>query len=894
MTRERFVVGRAVERTLLACALALMPAWVAAFGLKTHIWMGQQLLGELQDSCRVQIESVPISINKQVCESVRAHPKAFLSGVLGPDGYPDLITGQVTTHPGVKGDWQTADWLIHMYATTPPGPALAFAAGYLVHAAGDVFAHTYVNAYSGDIFALGDERAVERRHFVLEKYIDAKLPGFRYDPGMLAPPSGWLRDKLIHNSDAARNSMKSGLALHVSSMYGVYRSVTDLAKDLDGIERDAGRLLAEIIVTIGESEIKVANGEVQLKAARELLSANEAKLRAEQALFDDANVALQKAAKALQDNMDLINLRGLEARAAREAADAARRAGTDAIAAVNSLQNEVSNLQNRIANTPATVAREVCENRTIVNGACTWTCPGGPLNPLCRNVCRDVTERVCRVVQAVNEVYTGLTNQLNNAQQALNNAQARAQQASLDATTQAAIEASKLQEKASAEALTASLEAAKTAAQATHDLHQVRLKVELEATRETRKKADELEAQLAKLREQLFNARSIKAAITDLIASSNILSGLARNWLHGMNIAGNEFIIASHRVIEGMLVGKSHFVSSYLEWWKCFGNAYVAIPVQFGQATCAYEDFIAKMENEANKIIERTLPPPFNDVYRRALQIKVDITTTVKQKVSDAGLQLAKLVAPDATTADFIELLVRPENATQDKLNAVFSETGNAAGKPLLLFGRISAMIDADLAISNDRLDPQKFYALKNALVLSKLALMDASAVKGLVWVLGGDPALVFTPPSPGRSSLLFDMVRSIDGNHQWQPFGLPYPSSAGSKPRPENAMERRFGYGPGQERPGFQLFVNPSLRKTVFLRIFEGPVSGSLASHLSGYPFPECVGNPFPLAFKPDGTARDSDHSCTSKTIEHEAESRLSFWRRIVNRVRLNPYDPF
>jgi len=136
--------------------------------------------------------------------------------------------------------------------------------------------------------------------------------------------------------------------------------------------------------------------------------------------------------------------------------------------------------------------------------------------------------------------------------------------------------------------------------------------------------------------------------------------------------------------------------------------------------------------------------------------------------------------------------------------------------------------------------------------------------------------------------------VRSIDGNHQWQPFGLPYPSSQG-KPRPENAMDRRFGYGPAQERPGFQLFVNPSLRKTVFLRVFDGPVSGSLARHLSGsYPFPECSGHPFPITFKADGTGQDSDSTCLSQTGATPSESAFEFWRRILNWIRLNPYDPF
>lgn len=251
-------------------ALAI-PGWGHAFGLKTHIWIAQKLVADVQSSCRLTIETIPLIINEQVCQSIREHPGAFLAGALGPDAYPDIITGQVTTHPGIPSDWQTADWLVPMYATTAPGATLAFASGYLVHAAGDVFAHTYVNAYAGDIFVLSDERAVERRHFVLEKYIDARLPDYVFDPDSLKPPTIWLRDKLIPQRRRRASSGQSGVALHVAAMYGVYRGVNEMVEQLDGIEKDASRLLADLAASIIESEAKIASGEVRLQVVRELL-----------------------------------------------------------------------------------------------------------------------------------------------------------------------------------------------------------------------------------------------------------------------------------------------------------------------------------------------------------------------------------------------------------------------------------------------------------------------------------------------------------------------------------------------------------------------------------------------------------------------------------------------
>lgn len=427
------------------------------------------------------------------------------------------------------------------------------------------------------------------------------------------------------------------------------------------------------------------------------------------------------------------------------------------------------------------------------------------------------------------------------------------------------------------------------AAQVTYDIHKVRLDIELKATQEVRNAVDILVAEIERLRKQLINLESIKQALQDFIARSDILSGVAKNWRHGTEIAGTEFIRASDRISKGMLESNLNFASTYLDWWKCAGQAYVAIPVQYGQAVCTIENFMQKLEEEASKIVDRILPPPFNKVYAEYLNIRSMINQVLKNKVNDAGIYLAKLVSPDPTTVQFIELLARPGNASQDMMNDAFATAADSS-KPHLVFNRVSDLIDNDLGLRNDKLDPDKFSALKNALALSKLSLMDMRGVKALAWVLGVDPDVIKTPVAPGRTSLLFDIVRSIDGNHQWQPFGLPYPSAIGSEPRTKNALERNYGYGPNQERPGFQLFVDDQLRQSMFLRIFQGPISASLATHLAGYPFPECMRHPFAVAFKSDGTDADLDDSCTMNPTGPPGRASDEWWRRFLNLLYLNP----
>ena len=88
-----------------------------------------------------------------------------------------MLVGQAIVHPGVAGGWQAADWLNLLLSNAGTDDQLAFAWGYAMHFAGDSFAHSYVNNYAGGVFEIGADRtkAIELRHFRLEKYIDQHL-----------------------------------------------------------------------------------------------------------------------------------------------------------------------------------------------------------------------------------------------------------------------------------------------------------------------------------------------------------------------------------------------------------------------------------------------------------------------------------------------------------------------------------------------------------------------------------------------------------------------------------------------------------------------------------------------------------------------------------------------
>jgi hypothetical protein len=237
--------------------LALACADAHAFGLKTHLWISDEFLRDAQ-TCLVTIPgaSKRVPIDQEVCESIIENPQDFRSGVLGPDVYPDLATGQVTTHPGTPEGWQTNRWLMHVYSNAPSGRELVFAAGYLVHAASDVFAHTYVNAYVGEAFRLNLNPDVAVRHMVLERYIDYRLPNFDPMPGLLRVPTGYLRDKLLHDWDAAQNGVGAGSGgEHVASIAFLYGLVANLKEASDAVleEEDKDALAAQSAALAAQS-----------------------------------------------------------------------------------------------------------------------------------------------------------------------------------------------------------------------------------------------------------------------------------------------------------------------------------------------------------------------------------------------------------------------------------------------------------------------------------------------------------------------------------------------------------------------------------------------------------------------------------------------------------------
>jgi predicted nucleic acid-binding Zn-ribbon protein len=216
--------------SLLTFCIGIFSPSIFAFKVDTHVWIGQQVINDLADDGKI---SIPVggtirtfSVEPEIVSSILNNQGSYRMGNIGPDAFPDIVTGQFVVHPGIETEWKTDDWLrFLLQSNNMKNDQRAFVYGYLSHAASDVFAHTYVNHYSGSIFEImkeqksglswDDAMVEEFRHFELEKYISSFNPPMKDVNGvdlgnavdLLQTPTLFLRDKLIFNDEvSARNN----------------------------------------------------------------------------------------------------------------------------------------------------------------------------------------------------------------------------------------------------------------------------------------------------------------------------------------------------------------------------------------------------------------------------------------------------------------------------------------------------------------------------------------------------------------------------------------------------------------------------------------------------------------------------------------------------------------
>lgn len=214
---------------------------------KTHVYVGQEVINDLQDGYVTIPPYGNFSVEPNLVSAILSNQSTYLMGNIGPDGFPDIIGGQMTTHPGLENGWKTDDWLKWVVDKAKQPKEIAFAYGYLSHASADTFAHTYVNWYAGDSFNLTDgEIDVELRHKFLESFIAKHQPALRNSTGSplnLLPhqvvasentlPIEFIHNTLLMNDDVANQYLASGTASYLGKMHSIRQNLISYNKELN-------------------------------------------------------------------------------------------------------------------------------------------------------------------------------------------------------------------------------------------------------------------------------------------------------------------------------------------------------------------------------------------------------------------------------------------------------------------------------------------------------------------------------------------------------------------------------------------------------------------------------------------------------------------------------------
>jgi hypothetical protein len=189
---RRTLAGATVLATFTALLTMLTATPAQAFKPYTHVKAAQPALADVQDDGRVTVDGQEYAVRPAVVQALRDWPSYYQAGVIGPDGFPDLTFGQSTIHPEQTGKWigflMEKAWAAQTdprYGAAERGQILAFAYGFATHAAGDMWAHTFVNDFAEGIFpAVGDivsdvgKAEIAIRHLIVEGYIGDATPGY--------------------------------------------------------------------------------------------------------------------------------------------------------------------------------------------------------------------------------------------------------------------------------------------------------------------------------------------------------------------------------------------------------------------------------------------------------------------------------------------------------------------------------------------------------------------------------------------------------------------------------------------------------------------------------------------------------------------------------------------
>lgn len=775
----------------MTCIAAITSAVSPAFGWKVdaHVWIAAEVLKDVRDgSITIMLGDRPISVRLPPARAaaLRANPRAYLVGSLGPDAFPDVLAGQLVIHASDDRPeaWGTGDWLQHLFNTPDlNSEELAFVMGYLSHAAADTFAHTFVNRYSGDLFQAFQHPTAATRHIYIEGFVSRHLPPIsvaglegsdaasllRVD-GRVAVPIRPVLERFLLDPRAV-DQFKEG-APHLALAYGLYRDLDKLLEPdgaLEQLQVDIKDFIAELYLEVPIDDRLIGDLNRLQNGMDDWINGQIADLRP----------------LLLEVNDSLAEIEG----APLDLAESSLKAAVDIQAEILRVGDEINAAAQKVLDVEREMQRLVDQGLDTeeARGSCNlWVAV--LLGP---HYC--AAYQTVRVATALWKEKTALKYQALALEQNLRN-ELLARKDDLKGTIGKAID------------LIRESNEANRAARAW-----------LITMATDRPFGDQLRNMFLRWRDGIPVAlAAYSRANADTIANS-----------------------VDKRIMLGEDPDAPGLMDPMRDWLICYGPVFLGVPATVAEQGCAtaigtilnvrtkldeFESELAKVLSPLDKVIE----------LKKKIQVEIErLQNRLLDEAILAGLGEFDAIAK-TNTAEFYEALAT--ETTSSKLDAALSS--DASGQNLPTFDNASGRIIAEMKLNaQGQIDPEAFPAIYNSIVLSKLSLLDASGLNEIARQAGVTSSTYYSDGLYGDRSeqarnVLFGFLRSIDGNHQWQHLAPPHPRAVPPGYDEDDFRQRRdepalYGYGlrdlDCRRVFGMRFWVDPQAREAVFKKIFKG-----------------------------------------------------------------------
>ena len=109
------IVTKLISLLLVAALfLSTVPVKAFAWGKSTHVFTANNIIASTwsgTSSIQYEDSTYSFTIPEEFRQAIQNYPQAFRAGALGPDMYPDILTGQMYIHPADpnidSGEWIT-------------------------------------------------------------------------------------------------------------------------------------------------------------------------------------------------------------------------------------------------------------------------------------------------------------------------------------------------------------------------------------------------------------------------------------------------------------------------------------------------------------------------------------------------------------------------------------------------------------------------------------------------------------------------------------------------------------------------------------------------------------------------------------------------------------------